>query len=134
MSWRFCEKQGSLEFMGMVIRNHLKQYSSMSKLCISCLANLILHNSSFFLFKSTDSHLVFMCMISYDSRIVWLGDLNYRISLSYRHAKALVEMQNWRALLEKDQVICPNGYIDLAMLLYFMQFIYHMLFRKHEDL
>ncbi|KAM0943543.1 putative endonuclease/exonuclease/phosphatase [Dioscorea sansibarensis] len=37
-------------------------------------------------------------------RIVWLGDLNYRISLSYRHAKALVEMQNWRALLEKDQL------------------------------
>ncbi|EPS59755.1 hypothetical protein M569_15050, partial [Genlisea aurea] len=37
-------------------------------------------------------------------RIVWLGDLNYRISLSYRYAKALVEMQNWRALLENDQL------------------------------
>ncbi|RWR88953.1 type IV inositol polyphosphate 5-phosphatase 7-like protein [Cinnamomum micranthum f. kanehirae] len=36
-------------------------------------------------------------------RIIWLGDLNYRIALSYRSAKALVEMHNWRALLEKDQ-------------------------------
>uniref|UniRef100_A0A3Q7I858 Inositol polyphosphate-related phosphatase domain-containing protein n=1 Tax=Solanum lycopersicum TaxID=4081 RepID=A0A3Q7I858_SOLLC len=37
-------------------------------------------------------------------RVIWLGDLNYRIALSYRSAKALVEMQNWRALLEKDQL------------------------------
>ncbi|WOG94862.1 hypothetical protein DCAR_0314159 [Daucus carota subsp. sativus] len=37
-------------------------------------------------------------------RIVWLGDLNYRIALSYRSAKALVEMHNWRALLENDQL------------------------------
>ncbi|XP_077247323.1 type IV inositol polyphosphate 5-phosphatase 7-like [Tasmannia lanceolata] len=37
-------------------------------------------------------------------RIIWLGDLNYRISLSYRSAKALVEMHNWRGLLENDQL------------------------------
>ncbi|XP_042421714.1 type IV inositol polyphosphate 5-phosphatase 7-like [Zingiber officinale] len=37
-------------------------------------------------------------------RIVWLGDLNYRIALSYRSVKTLVEMRNWRALLEKDQL------------------------------
>ncbi|XP_047332815.1 type IV inositol polyphosphate 5-phosphatase 7-like [Impatiens glandulifera] len=37
-------------------------------------------------------------------RIIWLGDLNYRIALSYRSAKALIEMQNWRALLDKDQL------------------------------
>ncbi|KAE9611263.1 hypothetical protein Lal_00011842 [Lupinus albus] len=37
-------------------------------------------------------------------RTIWLGDLNYRISLPYRSAKALVEMQNWRALLENDQL------------------------------
>ncbi|XP_028108178.1 type IV inositol polyphosphate 5-phosphatase 7-like [Camellia sinensis] len=37
-------------------------------------------------------------------RIIWLGDLNYRIAMSFRSAKALVEMQNWRALLEKDQL------------------------------
>ncbi|KAL3648994.1 Type IV inositol polyphosphate 5-phosphatase 7 [Castilleja foliolosa] len=37
-------------------------------------------------------------------RILWLGDLNYRIALPYRSTKALIEMQNWRALLEKDQL------------------------------
>ncbi|XP_022150151.1 type I inositol polyphosphate 5-phosphatase 4-like [Momordica charantia] len=37
-------------------------------------------------------------------RIIWLGDLNYRIALSYRSAKALVEMRNWKALLENDQL------------------------------
>ncbi|VAI47097.1 unnamed protein product [Triticum turgidum subsp. durum] len=37
-------------------------------------------------------------------RIVWLGDLNYRIALSYRAVKALVEMRDWKALLEKDQL------------------------------
>ncbi|GAV78379.1 Exo_endo_phos domain-containing protein [Cephalotus follicularis] len=37
-------------------------------------------------------------------QIIWLGDLNYRIALSYRCAKALVEMRNWKALLENDQL------------------------------
>ncbi|KAG6527110.1 hypothetical protein ZIOFF_009203 [Zingiber officinale] len=37
-------------------------------------------------------------------RIIWLGDLNYRIALSYQSAKALVEMHNWRALLQRDQL------------------------------
>ncbi|XP_016503011.2 type IV inositol polyphosphate 5-phosphatase 7-like [Nicotiana tabacum] len=37
-------------------------------------------------------------------RVIWLGDLNYRIALSYHSAKALVEMQNWRALLGNDQL------------------------------
>ncbi|PWA75501.1 Endonuclease/exonuclease/phosphatase [Artemisia annua] len=43
----------------------------------------------------------FMEIVKKTSRIIWLGDLNYRIALCYRSAKALVEMQNWRALLEK---------------------------------
>ncbi|KAL4330321.1 hypothetical protein AHAS_Ahas13G0388400 [Arachis hypogaea] len=37
------------------------------------------------------------------SRIIWLGDLNYRVALSYRAAKALVEMHNRKDLLENDQ-------------------------------
>ncbi|KAK4365942.1 hypothetical protein RND71_013822 [Anisodus tanguticus] len=37
-------------------------------------------------------------------RVIWLGDLNYRIALSYLSAKALVEMQNWRVLLGNDQL------------------------------
>ncbi|KAI3749409.1 hypothetical protein L2E82_20021 [Cichorium intybus] len=43
-------------------------------------------------------------------RIIWLGDLNYRIALSYRSAKALVEKRNWRALLENDQANRYAGY------------------------
>ncbi|XVF80820.1 hypothetical protein PTKIN_Ptkin15bG0105900 [Pterospermum kingtungense] len=43
-------------------------------------------------------------MILEHDRIIWLGDLNYRIALSYRSAKALVEMRNWKALLENDQL------------------------------
>ncbi|XP_024456703.1 type I inositol polyphosphate 5-phosphatase 4 isoform X1 [Populus trichocarpa] len=42
-------------------------------------------------------------------RIIWLGDLNYRIALSYRAVKTLVEMQNWRALLENDQLRIEQG-------------------------
>ncbi|KAL5211062.1 hypothetical protein ABZP36_006685 [Zizania latifolia] len=42
-------------------------------------------------------------------RIIWLGDLNYRISLSYCSAKALVEMHNWKQLLEKDQLSYVRG-------------------------
>ncbi|WOL15921.1 type I inositol polyphosphate 5-phosphatase 10-like isoform X1 [Canna indica] len=37
-------------------------------------------------------------------RIIWLGDLNYRISLSYSETKRLLEDNNWDALFEKDQL------------------------------
>ncbi|PKA61839.1 Type I inositol 1,4,5-trisphosphate 5-phosphatase CVP2 [Apostasia shenzhenica] len=37
-------------------------------------------------------------------RVIWLGDLNYRIALSYLETKKLLEDNNWDALLEKDQL------------------------------
>ncbi|XP_072953878.1 type I inositol polyphosphate 5-phosphatase 10-like isoform X1 [Typha angustifolia] len=37
-------------------------------------------------------------------RIIWLGDLNYRISLSYSETKNLLAENNWDALFEKDQL------------------------------
>uniref|UniRef100_A0ACD5W762 Uncharacterized protein n=3 Tax=Avena sativa TaxID=4498 RepID=A0ACD5W762_AVESA len=37
-------------------------------------------------------------------RVIWLGDLNYRIGLSYAEAKKLVEARDWAALFEKDQL------------------------------
>ncbi|KAL5707899.1 hypothetical protein ACHQM5_018750 [Ranunculus cassubicifolius] len=37
-------------------------------------------------------------------RIIWLGDLNYRVSLSYEEARILLEDNYWDALLEKDQL------------------------------
>ncbi|MBA0589973.1 hypothetical protein Gorai_018694, partial [Gossypium raimondii] len=51
-------------------------------------------------------------MILEHDRIIWLGDLNYRIALSYRFAKALVEMCNWKALLENDQA-CVTVYCGM---------------------
>jgi hypothetical protein len=38
------------------------------------------------------------------SRVIWLGDLNYRIALSYSEAKQLLEENNWDALFENDQL------------------------------
>lgn len=40
-----------------------------------------------------------------DSRVIWLGDLNYRIALSYSDTRKLLEGNNWDALLGKDQVV-----------------------------
>ncbi|KAJ1273977.1 hypothetical protein BS78_05G027800 [Paspalum vaginatum] len=37
-------------------------------------------------------------------RVIWLGDLNYRIALSYSEAKKLVEVNDWSTLFEKDQL------------------------------
>ncbi|KAJ7527800.1 hypothetical protein O6H91_16G071700 [Diphasiastrum complanatum] len=37
-------------------------------------------------------------------RIIWLGDLNYRLSLSDMETRNLVAKEDWRALLEKDQL------------------------------
>ncbi|KAL0543272.1 hypothetical protein IC582_018363 [Cucumis melo] len=37
-------------------------------------------------------------------RIIWLGDLNYRVSLSYEDTKILLEDSDWDKLLEKDQL------------------------------
>ncbi|XP_051126820.1 type I inositol polyphosphate 5-phosphatase 5-like [Andrographis paniculata] len=38
-------------------------------------------------------------------RIVWLGDLNYRVAMSYEETKVLLEDNNWDSLLAKDQLI-----------------------------
>ncbi|WVZ73631.1 hypothetical protein U9M48_021916 [Paspalum notatum var. saurae] len=37
-------------------------------------------------------------------RIIWLGDLNYRVSLSYEETKTLLEENDWDTLLERDQL------------------------------
>ncbi|KVI08484.1 hypothetical protein Ccrd_013146 [Cynara cardunculus var. scolymus] len=37
-------------------------------------------------------------------RIIWLGDLNYRIALSYHETKKFLEQNNWDPLLNKDQL------------------------------
>ncbi|XP_027916629.1 type I inositol polyphosphate 5-phosphatase 5 [Vigna unguiculata] len=37
-------------------------------------------------------------------RIIWLGDLNYRVALSYEETRVLLEDNDWDTLLEKDQL------------------------------
>ncbi|KAG1342394.1 type I inositol polyphosphate 5-phosphatase 5 [Cocos nucifera] len=37
-------------------------------------------------------------------RVIWLGDLNYRVALSYDETRVLLEDNDWDALLEKDQL------------------------------
>ncbi|CAL4946874.1 unnamed protein product [Urochloa decumbens] len=37
-------------------------------------------------------------------KVIWLGDLNYRIALSYADTKKLLMENNWDALFEKDQL------------------------------
>ncbi|XP_009792276.1 type I inositol polyphosphate 5-phosphatase 5 isoform X1 [Nicotiana sylvestris] len=42
--------------------------------------------------------------ISDHDRVIWLGDLNYRVSLSYEETRLLLEDNDWDSLLEKDQL------------------------------
>ncbi|KAE9611369.1 putative inositol-polyphosphate 5-phosphatase [Lupinus albus] len=37
-------------------------------------------------------------------KIIWLGDLNYRINLSYEKTRDLISTKQWSKLLEKDQL------------------------------
>ncbi|KAF2300089.1 hypothetical protein GH714_008310 [Hevea brasiliensis] len=37
-------------------------------------------------------------------RVIWLGDLNYRISLGYSETRKLLERNDWNALFDKDQL------------------------------
>ncbi|XP_059630376.1 type IV inositol polyphosphate 5-phosphatase 3 isoform X2 [Cornus florida] len=38
-------------------------------------------------------------------RIIWLGDLNYRINLSYEKTRELISKKDWCKLVESDQLI-----------------------------
>ncbi|XP_024030888.1 type IV inositol polyphosphate 5-phosphatase 3 isoform X2 [Morus notabilis] len=38
-------------------------------------------------------------------RIIWLGDLNYRINLSYEKARELISKKRWSELVESDQLV-----------------------------
>lgn len=38
------------------------------------------------------------------SKIIWLGDLNYRLTSACGNTSELLKENNWQALLEKDQV------------------------------
>ncbi|XP_077224989.1 DNAse I-like superfamily protein isoform X2 [Tasmannia lanceolata] len=63
----------------------------------------ILKNTQFPKICKTPGHRIPERIIDHD-RIIWLGDLNYRVSLSYVETRVLLEDNDWDALLEKDQL------------------------------
>lgn len=74
-------------------------------------------------------------MLLHRSRVIWLGDLNYRIALSYCSAKALVEMHSWKQLLEKDQVIrCERVCVFFVSIYFSSFFLSEMYFSKLPNL
>lgn len=44
-------------------------------------------------------------MLMFYRRIIWLGDLNYRINLPYKKTHELIARKDWKRLAEKDQVL-----------------------------
>lgn len=63
----------------------------------------ILRNTQFSKICRTASSRVPDKILEHD-RIIWLGDLNYRIALSYSDTRKLLEKNDWDALLDKDQL------------------------------
>nr|CAB3467538.1 unnamed protein product [Digitaria exilis] len=55
--------------------------------------------------KAPASHRIPEKILEHDSRMIWFGDLNYRVSLSYEETRTLLEENDWDALLEKDQLM-----------------------------
>ncbi|CAK9147235.1 unnamed protein product [Ilex paraguariensis] len=37
-------------------------------------------------------------------KVIWLGDLNYRLASNYGDTRELLQKNDWQALLEKDQL------------------------------
>ncbi|CAL9041536.1 unnamed protein product [Musa banksii] len=37
-------------------------------------------------------------------RVIWFGDLNYRVALSYQETRSLLRNNDWNSLLERDQL------------------------------
>lgn len=56
-----------------------------------------------------------LLLLSNFSRVIWLGDLNYRVALTYEETRVLLEDNDWDTLLEKDQV-CTLIYMPTTSL------------------
>ncbi|KAF8411493.1 hypothetical protein HHK36_004045 [Tetracentron sinense] len=62
------------------------------------------HNSPRFARKQVVESQKESLIMSMFIRAIWLGDLNYRVALSYDETKLLLEDNDWDSLLEKDQL------------------------------
>ncbi|ERM97263.1 hypothetical protein AMTR_s00119p00116020 [Amborella trichopoda] len=63
----------------------------------------ILKNTQFPKICKVPGHRIPEKILQHD-RVIWFGDLNYRIALSYMETRKLLEEYKWDALLEKDQL------------------------------
>lgn len=43
------------------------------------------------------------------SRVILLGDLNYRLDITDAEARLLISQQDWDTLFDTDQVRCTTG-------------------------
>ena len=66
---------------------------------ITSLSFVLSSTISFYLYSSN-----FILFSPLCRRIIWLGDLNYRLNLSYEKTKDLISKKEWSKLLEYDQV------------------------------
>ena len=46
-----------------------------------------------------------LIIVLHSSRVIWLGDLNYRLALPDKEIWKLANRGDWEALLAKDQVL-----------------------------
>ncbi|XP_020522662.1 type I inositol polyphosphate 5-phosphatase 10 isoform X2 [Amborella trichopoda] len=63
----------------------------------------ILKNTQFPRICKTPSRMIPERILEHD-RVIWFGDLNYRIALSYAKTRKFLEDNDWDALLQKDQL------------------------------
>lgn len=57
----------------------------------------------FIYFRRTFKHMNKIIFI-FCRKIIWLGDLNYRLNVPYEKAWELLSRSEWSKLVEKDQV------------------------------
>ena len=58
--------------------------------------------------QSLGSHLTFVLVVVLDRVVIWMGDLNYRISdLTVDAVKVLIDSKDLKTLIENDQVRLP---------------------------
>jgi hypothetical protein len=67
----------------------------------------VLYSVLYMLQHSMKGYMIFILIrtLNFFRRIIWLGDLNYRLNLSYERTHELISKQDWDGLFEKDQVI-----------------------------
>ncbi|KAH0849942.1 hypothetical protein HID58_095941 [Brassica napus] len=79
-----------------------------------------IHRRTLFHPHSSSASVLQEASVIMSTRVIWLGDLNYRINLSYEKTHELIARKEWQRLLENDQVTyCIKPLICLIYLVAF---------------